>query len=302
MRRNLPKIQNLLSLSEVPGKGNYFRYLTLSQNSTSCAEKASSIIGLLFFFSPFKNKKRKTFFFFFAKRMSHWDGIRLYFSCLICNFLRVVECLGLPRCYWKELRLFAAFLFLWIQAVIQLGDANEFLNERAVVVMARMSNKLTGRDFSASSVSTPYPQYSMDHSNLILGDSREVEHGLSVKLQVQKLINQARSSENLCQNYVGYGAYLRPPLTSADPTFVFFQMKNYPYSHDGINNHVMMLLISLSTDWRRVFPSVSGGVPSGELKTQGKAVYMPYVSYSSLVIYHGRILGFKSTVHIVESM
>lgn len=105
MRRNLPKIQNLLSLSEVPGKGNYFRYLTLSQNSTSCAEKASSIIGLLFFFSPFKNKKRKTFFFFFAKRMSHWDGIRLYFSCLICNFLRVVECLGLPRCYWMELLL-----------------------------------------------------------------------------------------------------------------------------------------------------------------------------------------------------
>lgn len=29
----------------------------------------------------------------------------------------------------------------------QLGDANEVLNERAVAVMKRMSDKLTGRDF-----------------------------------------------------------------------------------------------------------------------------------------------------------
>ncbi|KAL1073096.1 hypothetical protein V6Z11_D11G197900 [Gossypium hirsutum] len=40
------------------------------------------------------------------------------------------------------------------------------------------------------------------------GDNREVEHGLSVKLQVQKLILQATSHENLCQNYVGYDALL----------------------------------------------------------------------------------------------
>lgn len=254
-----------------------------------------------FFFPHLKTKKERHFFFFCKANVTlRWNQALLLLPHL--QLLTSSRMLGTSKMLLNGA---AAFLFLWIQAVIQLGDANEFLNERAVVVMARMSNKLTGRDFSASSVSTPYPQYSMDHSNLILGDSREVEHGLSVKLQVQKLINQARSSENLCQNYVGYGAYLRPPLTSADPTFVFFQMKNYPYSHDGINNHVMMLLISLSTDWRRVFPSVSGGVPSGELKTQGKAVYMPYVSYSSLVIYHGRmcyLLGFKSTVHIVESM
>ncbi|KAF6153006.1 hypothetical protein GIB67_021611 [Kingdonia uniflora] len=93
-----------------------------------------------------------------------------------------------------------------VQAVNQLGDANEVLNERAVVVMARMSNKLTGRDFStASSASgtTSSIQHTVDHSTLISGDIREVEHGLSVKLQVQKLIIQARSHENLCQNYVG---------------------------------------------------------------------------------------------------
>lgn len=87
------------------------------------------------------------------------------------------------------------------QAVNMLGDANEVLNERAVVVMARMSNKLTGRDFSSSAIpSNPIA----DHNNLLGGDSHEVEHGLSVKVQVQKLINQATSHENLCQNYVGY--------------------------------------------------------------------------------------------------
>ncbi|GLT98087.1 hypothetical protein SLE2022_156090 [Rubroshorea leprosula] len=92
-----------------------------------------------------------------------------------------------------------------LQAVNQLGDANEVLNERAVVVMARMSNKLTGRDFaSCSSVPTSSMQHAVDHSTIISGDNREVEHGLSVKLQVQKLIIQATSHENLCQNYVGW--------------------------------------------------------------------------------------------------
>ncbi|KAI9108059.1 hypothetical protein K1719_020932 [Acacia pycnantha] len=89
-----------------------------------------------------------------------------------------------------------------LQAV---GDANEVLNERAVVVMARMNHKLTGRDFSTcSSVSSGSIQHAVDHSNLISGDTREVDHGLSVKLQVQKLIDQATSHENLCQNYVGW--------------------------------------------------------------------------------------------------
>lgn len=98
---------------------------------------------------------------------------------------------------------FCFVLFFFFKAVNQLGDANEVLNERAVIVMERMSNKLTGRDFT-SSVSSSTNQQSLDHGNLFSGDSREVEHGLSVKLQVQKLIIQARSHENLCQNYVGY--------------------------------------------------------------------------------------------------
>ncbi|KAL6517525.1 hypothetical protein OROMI_033226 [Orobanche minor] len=90
-----------------------------------------------------------------------------------------------------------------LQAVHQLGDANEVLNERAVVVMARMSNKLTGRDFSSLPLSSI--QNSVDHGTSIMGDTHEAEHGLSIKLQVQKLILQATSHENLCQNYVGGG-------------------------------------------------------------------------------------------------
>ncbi|CAH9071216.1 unnamed protein product [Cuscuta epithymum] len=91
-----------------------------------------------------------------------------------------------------------------LQAVNQLGDANEVLNERAVAVMARMSNKLTGRDFSTSPPPISSVQHALDHSTLISGEIREPDHGLSVKLQVQKLILQATSHENLCQNYVGW--------------------------------------------------------------------------------------------------
>ncbi|GAB2292090.1 hypothetical protein Dimus_026338 [Dionaea muscipula] len=91
-----------------------------------------------------------------------------------------------------------------LQAVHQLGDANEVLNERAVIVMARMSKKLTGRDFSSYPTSPGPAQHIAEYGNILSGDCREVEHGLSVKVQVQKLIDQATSHENLCQNYVGW--------------------------------------------------------------------------------------------------
>lgn len=102
-----------------------------------------------------------------------------------------------------------------IQAVNQLGDANEVLNERAVAVMARMSHKLTGRDFSSgSSLSGAGSSTQHGNEHLASGDTREVEPGLSVKVQVQRLILQATSHENLCQNYVGYGSaiYLPRPM------------------------------------------------------------------------------------------
>uniref|UniRef100_A0A0D9WE66 Serine/threonine-protein kinase TOR n=1 Tax=Leersia perrieri TaxID=77586 RepID=A0A0D9WE66_9ORYZ len=92
-----------------------------------------------------------------------------------------------------------------LQAVNQLGDANEVLNERAVAVMARMSHKLTGRDFSSgSSLSGAGSSTHHGNEHLASGDAREVEPGLSVKVQVQRLILQATSHENLCQNYVGW--------------------------------------------------------------------------------------------------
>ncbi|XP_078434846.1 target of rapamycin [Wolffia australiana] len=89
-----------------------------------------------------------------------------------------------------------------LQAVNQLGDANEVLNERAVAVMGRMRNKLTGKDFSSGS--TGHVAQMVDHSSVISGDGGELDHGLSVKVQVRKLISQATSHENLCQNYVGW--------------------------------------------------------------------------------------------------
>ncbi|KAH9295237.1 hypothetical protein KI387_038825, partial [Taxus chinensis] len=93
-----------------------------------------------------------------------------------------------------------------LEAVHQLGDANEVLNERAVIVMARMSNKLTGRDFpsgTAGSLPSNATLYSVDRCGLGVGDTCEVEPGLTVKFQVQKLISQATSHENLCQSYIG---------------------------------------------------------------------------------------------------
>lgn len=72
-----------------------------------------------------------------------------------------------------------------LDAVGNMGDANEALNERAVAVMKRMSDKLTGRDFIESS-------------------SSSLSDGDAIEKQVQRLIEQATSDENLCQSYIGW--------------------------------------------------------------------------------------------------
>lgn len=59
----------------------------------------------------------------------------------------------------------------------------ETLNTRAVAVVTRVSNKLTGRDFN--------PRVTLD-----------------VQTQVDKLIQQATSLENLCQCYIGWLVFL----------------------------------------------------------------------------------------------
>ncbi len=55
----------------------------------------------------------------------------------------------------------------------------EVLNEKAVEITDRISNKLTGKDFS-------------------------VKESLSVKRQVERLIKQATDIENLAQAYLGW--------------------------------------------------------------------------------------------------
>jgi len=59
------------------------------------------------------------------------------------------------------------------------GAMAEVLNDRAVKVIARVQQKMTGRDFENDKV-------------------------LGVEQQVDKLIKQARSNENLCQAYIGW--------------------------------------------------------------------------------------------------
>ena len=66
-----------------------------------------------------------------------------------------------------------------------LQDANEVLNERAVTVMKRMSDKLNGKDFLLEGIHTPNVCESID-------------------AQVARLIEQATSHERLCQSYVGW--------------------------------------------------------------------------------------------------
>ena len=60
-------------------------------------------------------------------------------------------------------------------------EQNEALNQRALAVVDRVQQKLTGRDFKPTQV-------------------------LDVREQVQRLILQATSVENLCQTFIGWCA------------------------------------------------------------------------------------------------
>eukprot|EP00898_Chlorokybus_atmophyticus_P008681 jgi/Chlat1/8814/Chrsp90S08148 len=103
-----------------------------------------------------------------------------------------------------------------LQAVGQLGDANEVLNERAVAVMKRMSHKLTGRDFPSAHLGGSTYLY----GGLVSGSSpgtptagdRAEGPRMSVEEQVQKLVLQSTSHENLCQSYIGYSVGVSFPL------------------------------------------------------------------------------------------
>jgi len=63
-----------------------------------------------------------------------------------------------------------------------MADAQEIQNERAVQVLNRVKEKLTGRDFRP-------------------------EEELTYILQVDKLLIEATKLENLCQHYVGWCSF-----------------------------------------------------------------------------------------------
>ena len=66
-----------------------------------------------------------------------------------------------------------------IQAKVEAGPNLQVLNQKAVLVMTRVQNKLHGRDFEEDKV-------------------------LNVDEQVSRLIAQATSRHNLCQCYIGW--------------------------------------------------------------------------------------------------
>ncbi len=95
------------------------------------------------------------------------------------------------------------------------GDANEVLNSRAVAVMQRMSDKLMGRDglveggllhMAAGGAGVAGAGGAAGGAGAGSGAGASVVpvDGDSVPAQVQRLIEQATSHENLCQSYIGW--------------------------------------------------------------------------------------------------
>eukprot|EP00941_MAST-03F_sp_MAST-3F-sp1_P000707 g707.t1 len=73
------------------------------------------------------------------------------------------------------------------------GLSNVRLNQQAVRVIRRVKDKLVGRDFRTFTRNSRKEK-----------ESSEEEENLDVELQVDRLIRQATSNENLCQSYVGW--------------------------------------------------------------------------------------------------
>ena len=86
------------------------------------------------------------------------------------------------------------------------GAQPEILNKRALAIVSRVRDKLTGRDF-------PY----------------ETEGTLSIPRQVELLVQQATSHENLCQCYIGWSAALFSPSFFLSYR-VFILLSSYPFA------------------------------------------------------------------------
>ena len=118
-------------------------------------------------------------------------------------------------------------------------EAKEVQNARALQVLARVKEKLTGRDFKRPSSSNAPPTVvntmrkqgvksfsekktfpngtvlgtetdrAMDASPLTTATAAASDEGyeLPVDIQVEKLLAQATSVENLCQHYIGWCSF-----------------------------------------------------------------------------------------------
>ena len=89
------------------------------------------------------------------------------------------------------------------------------MNERAVTVVQRVQDKLAGRDFSFS-----WGQQKDTFWHGIKKNSNFGETTVTVEKQVDLLIEQATSKENLCQCYRGWCVDLFIPS--------FFSIKRLP--------------------------------------------------------------------------
>jgi hypothetical protein len=83
--------------------------------------------------------------------------------------------------------------------------SEEALNERALKVIRRVQDKLNGRDFHSSPEENNTHQHA--HAAAAANGGGGGEASLDVQDQVQRLIIQATSSENLSQLFVGWCAF-----------------------------------------------------------------------------------------------
>jgi FKBP12-rapamycin complex-associated protein len=95
------------------------------------------------------------------------------------------------------------------------ADAKEVQNARALQVLARVKEKLTGRDFGPNASSS---SFNSGINGLSLTDdlrgisstssgNTELMGGLQVGDQVDRLLRQATDVENLCQHYIGWCSF-----------------------------------------------------------------------------------------------